>query len=215
MATLSPVTEGASSEEWPGRSGSASPLGVLEGLDAGSVGSQSPRQPRPSDSHASWSPDAEALVRSPEDLGSTGHCSPGAPAGDSDGGWARDEEGEESDDASEAGAGARVCLVTRKPIGLKLRNARVSDRGEPRGGVVEAVNIKSQLLGHVGAGDEVVAVQRLPAGAADGPVAEAIWRAAPVLSLTQVAFEDVMGVLKELSRDLKAGRPCRVFVRTT
>lgn len=214
MVTLSPVSEGASSDEWPGRSGSASPMAALEGLDAGSEGSPPPGLVRESSGHGGWARDEETADHSSIELASSGHCSPGEAAHDSGEDWAGTDH--ESDGASEPGEGARACLVTRKPIGLKLRNARVSGQGEPRGGIVEAVNIKSQLLGWVGAGDEVVAVQRLPVGAAavDGTDSEAIWRDAPVLGLTQVAFADVMEVLKALSQDLKAGRSCRVFVRS-
>ncbi|KAA0146016.1 hypothetical protein FNF31_07887 [Cafeteria roenbergensis] len=212
MSTLSPVSEGASSEECRGGSGSASPVGALDGLDSASDGGSSPRPEALSNRQRRASPAAEVRPSSPDGPGSTGRCSPGTPWGDDRDDEERDEEEDASGDDNAPGARARACLVTRKPIGLKLRNARVSEHGEPCGGVVEAVNIKSELLGQVGAGDEVVAVQRLPAGAADGADAAAAWRTAPVLSLAHVAFDDVMGVLKELSRDLKANRPCRVFV---
>jgi hypothetical protein len=131
----------------------------------------------------------------------------------------------EEDDASMARA--RSVTVPCRPIGIKLRNARVLQDGTAAGAEVEAVHIKSSVLGRVGAGDEVVGLQRMKvslmpqageaAAAAGGSAPEAeqevVWEPdGEPLCLRRVEFEDIMAVMKELSVDLKQGKPCALLL---
>jgi hypothetical protein len=145
-----------------------------------------------------------------------------------------DQEEDETQEGSEADAPqltdqeeddmvlsqARKVFLCKRPIGLRLRGAREDEDGELLGGIIDAVDIRSGVLGEVGAGEEIVGIQRLARSSDEELSAEAFedtggarWALdGQPLSLRFVRFEDIMEVLKELSSGLKAGEPCVLLV---
>jgi len=198
LSTLSPVSEASDSDESASRgarsSGFASPSSPLlpsSGLGLGDVSLETP----------SRLVDATAPSA---DTGERGGAASTASLGDRAAAVsfaAPDAHAAPADDAEPT----RPVVVSAKPLGLRLCNSRTDASGCPTGAVVQEVSIASSVLGLVGAGEEVVAVQ---AGAGEPGRDEH-----PRLEVVGLAFDDVMALLKDLMAGVKAGTPFRLHVR--